>query len=732
MAKTVYTQCQICLSACGIKVTVDEETNRVVEIEPDRENAYTWRDFCRKGKTANEIAEHPRRITRPMRRVGDRYVEATYDEAATDIAERLNAIIDRYGPDAVGSYSGNPLGFSFSASTFFLGLLEAIGTGNRFWVGSVDQNNTHVVAEHVYGDELMPQVPDIDHCDFFLLVGMDPSISRFGWIDNSPDGWNRVLKRQREGAEVVIVDPRRSVSAAKAKTHLAILPGGDWALLLGMIKVIFDEGLERLSTAVPLAGVEDLRALAAEPSLAELADRCGLEVAEIEDVARRFAGARTAMCVCHTGVAHSRHGTIGEWLGHALNLITDRTDRPGGRRFERGVVDTRQVMNIFLPPSEHRTRLRNLPPIAGFHALAELADEITTPGEGQIRAMLIAAGNPVVSGPDSAALDKAFEQLDLLVAFDLVQRESHRHADWLIPGVHWLERDEFNPVFSKVQEVPYVNYCRQAIDPPEGVKDEAEFFMDLALAMDRNLFGRPGVNKIVRASRRLAKLTGRPKLAMNAEWVQRALILLGRRVKWKDIKAHHHGYVWGKPRYGDMAEALATPDKKVALAPEPFIDRARAALGEPATTSDEFPLMLTNKRSRESMNSWLNESPGLKAERSNPAWINPRDAGAVGVENGDQVRIASEHGAIEVETVVTDEMRPGVVCIAHGWGSRVFDPGGSGAPESFGTNRNVLVGSDVIDPLSQIPLFNTTAVRLEPVDGASPATPGAQVAGRAG
>jgi formate dehydrogenase len=713
--RTVHTYCRICLAGCGLEVKVDDEANRVLSIEPDRQNPHTWRDFCRKGKTAHEVAHHEKRITTPLRRVGDRYVPATYEEAIADIAARLNAIIERDGPDAVGSYHGNPMGFDFSTTSFWTGLLDAIGTGNRYWVGSIDQNNGHVVGEALYGNELLSLTSDIDECAFFLMIGMDPAVSKFNWMDNSPDGWNRVQARQREGkAEVVVVDPRRSATASKAGTHLAILPGTDWALLLALIKVIMDDRLEHPSRTLGFTGLDEIREMAVSADLGELAARCGLEPDAIRDVARRFANAETAMCLTHTGVSHNEGGTIGEWLAHVLNLICDRIDTPGGRRHERGPIDMGKVMALFAPSTEHHTRLRGTPTIVGFHSLSELPDEITTPGEGQIRAMLIAYGNPVTSGPSGAAMDAAFADLDLLVSFDLVQRESHRHADWLIPGTHWLEREEMNPLFSGLQEYPFIQYANKAIDSPDGVMPEWEFFTELALAMDRDMFGKPGVNRVIRASRRAAKLTRRPGLAMNPEWIQRLLLAMGRRLKWKDIVERPHGYRWGEKRYGDLKDALMTDDERIHLAPPEFVGAASELLASAPPTDEHHPLLMVNKRRRESMNSWLNESPSLyKLGRGNDLEVHPDDAARAGIEDGEMVRVVSPVGEVEVAATISDAMRPGVVCMPHGWGSRIFDPMRGGEPERFGVNRNLLVDNQRIDRLSQTPAFNSTAVRLE-------------------
>ncbi|KAA0109963.1 molybdopterin-dependent oxidoreductase [Mycolicibacterium sp. P9-22] len=720
----VYTHCRYCLSLCGIEITLDESGERVESIRPDRSNPYSWADFCRKGLTAAEVRNHPYRLTSPMRRVGDRYEPATYAEALEDISRRLNDIIDEHGPDAVGSYSGNPLGFAFHDTIFFTGLLDAIGTHNRFWVGSVDQNAAHVVQKNMYGSDLLGLSGDVDECDYFLLLGMDPSVSKFGWIESVPNGWNRVLERRDRGATLVLVDPRRSDSAERADLHLPIVPGTDWAFLLAVVKVTLEDSLDVAPDAVAVTGMDALRGLVAEAELRDLSGRCGVHVETIEKVARDFATARTAMCITHTGVVHNEGGTVGEWLGHVLNLITNRVDMPGGKRFERGIVNLAKTFEMMAPPSEHRTRLRGLPTVAGYHALAELADEIRVPGPGQIRAMVIASGNPVVSGPDSAALDDALGQLDLLVAVDIVQRESHRHAHWLIPGTHWLERGELNPGFAGIANSPFVQMSHQALPKPDLVWEEWDFFLELALHLKRPLFGHRGVATLAKLSRLLAKRTGRPQLGLNGEWITRAMVAVGRRVRYRDIVSSPHGLQLGAKRYGDLAKALMTPDGKVQAAPMLLVTECRRLLSSKSVSSSTYPFTLINRRIRESMNSWLNDPPGVHVgDRRNYAEIDDLDADSLDLADGEVVRLVSESGAVEIPVRVTTGGRRGVVAMAHGWGSRAFDPCGDASPV-HGTNRNLLVSSTSLDRLSQTPTFNSTYVRIEKLTRDEPLPPG--------
>lgn len=690
------------------------QDNRVLKISADKQNPYSWTDFCAKGRTANRLVEHPRRILHPMRRVGDSYVETTWDEAISDIAARMNAVIQAGGPDAVGTYTGNPAGFSSSNILFMTGWLDAIGTNNRYFVGSVDQNALHVVAAAMYGSELMVPVSDIDNCDYFLLVGTNPAVSAWNWLETVPGGWKRSLSRQKQGAQLVVVDPLRTETADKADVHLAVRPGQDWALLLAMVKVILDEGLEHRDDCRDLAsGVAELRALVGDADLDDLAARCDIPRAQIEQVARDFAAAPAAMAITRTGVSLHLAGTIGEWLGHVLNVITGRMDRPGGRRFEPGYVDSLKLAAL-AKESPHKSRLQGRDMVAGNHGLDELPDEITTPGHGQIRAMVINCGNPVVSGPDGTKLDHALEQLDLLVAIDFVQRESHRHAHWLLPAVHWLERNDLPALTSSLHDRPYVQYGRKAVEAPPGAREEWRIFVDLALAMRKPLFGFKGTNGFVKASRKLARLTRRPGLEFTPQWIDRLLVVAGRRVKWRDVMAHPHGWVFGPREFGHLRDALRTDDKKIHAAPTEFVERARELLAGPHPEApDGYPFQLANRRHRHSMNSWLNELPGLHpGGKGNAVVINPLDAAALSIGDGDLVRVFSPVGEIELAATLSDRPRRGVVVVDHGWGSRIFDPRGGRPPESYGANRNLLIAGAPVDPLSQTPAMSSSYVGI--------------------
>ncbi|MGQ0697063.1 MAG: molybdopterin-containing oxidoreductase family protein [Panacagrimonas sp.] len=713
--ETHLTLCAICEQSCGLSVTV--EKGRITKIEPDKEHPYTWRDFCTKGAHAHDVVYHPRRITQPMRRVGDRYVPATYEEAISDIAARLNKTIEQYGPNAVGAYGGNPAAFSFENPTFMTAFLQAIGTHQWFWVGSIDTNAMHVVCELMFGSPWLYLGIDVDDCKCFLMIGTNPAESTHCWGGNVPDGWKRVLAAQEKGADVIVVDPRRTPTAAKANLHIAIKPGEDWAFLLGVLKEVFAQNWLHAEDCARTRGIEQVRALTEQVTFEQLASRCEVTPDTMRDVARRFATAASAHCITRTGPGQSRNGSLAEWLSIVLNTITGRIERPGGRVYSPGLFDQIKSAESLFPPSKIPSRVRGLVPVGGAHTLAELPDEINTPGEGQIRAFVIHAGNPVVSGPNGGALDEAFAKLDLLVAVDFVQRESHRHAHWLMPGVHFLERTEVNPLIAGLHDQPFVQMARAVVPPPPGVRPEWEFFADVVIKMKRPLFGMRAFNWLIQGSRWLARVTGNKKLSFDPMWLSRMMIWQGKRAKWRDIVNSPRGVFYAKKSFGALWKELRTTDKKIDLAPEPLVKRLQQVLAEaPASqTTAAFPLQMISRRRVQNMNSWLADVTG-KTARPFPGdlvEVNTQDAARLGIAEGQTLRLVSKAASLEARAAVSGRVRPGVVVLEQGWGSGVFDPNGVEPPERYGVNRNLLIANDDLDPLSCMPQLNGTQVRIE-------------------
>lgn len=692
--ETRLDQCQICLMKCGLAVEVDIDENRVLSIGPDKNNP-AWRDFCRLGGLAHRLIDHPQRLQTPMKRVGDRYVPATYEEACDDIAARLRVLRDQFGDDAIGMYVGNPGALSNAISAYAFDFIQGIGSNNRYMVTSIDNNSMYAVNDAMFGGEWYCLMADIDAADCYLYLGTNPAISAMNWLDVNTDGWRRVLDRVKQGADLIVVDPRLTETAKHATTHVAIKPGEDWAFLLGVIKAIFDNGWEHREDCTRANGIDSLRELAQSVALEKLADICDVPAATIENVASRFARARRAHVQSRTGLSQTRNGTLGEWLGQVLNLITGRFDREGGRYVQGGVINLTDLSEQFFPGKAHNnSRVRGLRPFVGSRAVSEMPDEIETPGPGQMRALMIVGGNPVTSGPQGDALDRALQKLDLLVAIDLFQRESHRHAHWLIPGTHFLEREEFTPLILATRDQASLQYKTASVTQPASIRPEWEFFVEVARRLDVPLFGQPA---------------GTVTLPMVFEGS-----LAGTGIAMSDVKTQLHGLLVESEKFGHFWSSLRTTDKKVEAAPPAFIAALRTLLDETPQRNDTYPFRMISRRRRDMMNSSLVEEIQQRPETlGNVIEINPDDAHALNIAENARVNVTSKAGSLDAIARYSRALRRGVVCMEHGFGSRLFNPATGAAVDIVGTNRNRLIANDDLDPLSAMPRFNDTPVRVQ-------------------
>lgn len=687
-----FTHCSICEQCCGLEVTLAQD-GTIAAIRPDKANINSWRDYCIKGARAGQLRDHSLRIRQPMRRVGDTYEAASYDEAITEIAGSLRTVIDKHGPDAVALYAGNPAGFSFGSNAFSAALMQAIGSRSKFSVGSIDQNALLVAMERLFGGPGYVLLPDIDSCDFFLLLGGNPAISKMNWMGHTPNGWQRLLDRIRHGAQLVVVDPRRTETARKATRWLGIVPGTDWALLLALITVIFNEGLERVLHADQIARLADLRELGLGQDLDALSAICGIAAEDIRQLARDFAAAPRAHAMVRTGSAMTTAGTLAEWLCMALNLVTGRIEEPGGR-FMPGAPFRAPALarSAKTAPPARPSRVRGLMPVAGGYSLAELPDEIETPGDGQVRALILNGANPVASGPDGTALERAMEQLDLLVAIDLLQRESHLRADWLIPAAHFLERDEVHVYLHSLGDRPFMQASRAVAPLPQGMIPDWEFLMKLGDALGTPLF-----SGAVRCPDDLSNQ-----------------MLRSAGLNCAAIRAHDHGMALGDRTAGHLWADLADVGNRVDICPPEFAAELRRLLTQ-ETISCDFPFRLVSRRRNSTMNSWLGDLTE-ETDGSDTVELGHGDAARLGLKDGAKVRVISQAGSLDLTLRLSEELSPGVALIEHGWGTRVFDPANGTPVFSSGSIRNRLVDNRVLDPFSGTPRLNAMPVRIEALE----------------
>ena len=693
--RLTYTHCMICEQFCGLEVTA--ENDRIVSIRPDKQNPYSWRDFCVKAQRADAVVHHPNRLTTPMRKDGTRYVPASHEEAIDDIARRMRGLIARFGANAIAGYIGNPGGFNSGISMFHPAFLDGIGSHQQFSMYSIDTNAYHVVADRMFGLPWLPLIPDIDQTDCAVLIGTNPAISKLAWLGTVPDGWRRLQDRVRQGAELIVIDPRRTETAAKASLHLAPRPETDWALLLAMAHFIVRNGWARQPERGSFTGFAEICRLANEAEPARLAAICDVPLAAIEDAARRFGTASRGYVMAATGPALGRSGTVAHWLAMVLNVVTGRIDAAGGRfmpnwPFSNAILSASAPLAPAVP-----SRVRGITPVVGCHSVAELADEILTPGEGQVRALIIAGGNPASSSADGNRLVEAMRGLDLLVALDLFQRESHRDAHWLIPGQHFLERDDFSAGWAHVDR-PFAMVTRKAVPSPGIVRPEWMFYRDLAAALGVPLFGGDAA-------------TASPSA------VTAGMFAAGGQTTLDAVRAAPHGLAFGERTMGHLWNYLEETGRQVALAPEEFVEELALLLAAGAPSVGK--IQLVSRRRNNMMNSWLAETSGslLDDETAGSIEINPADAAMLNLADGDHAEVSSVTASTTARVRISDAIRPGAAVMAQGWGTALYDPASGTEVFSKGVDRNKLVSDSDLDPFSGVPRLNGTPVRIARAEG---------------
>src|SRR5690606_29612112 len=418
-------------------------------------------------------------IRQPVRRIGEQWQAIDWDEAFELVAERLSAIQAEHGQHAVAIYQGNPSVHNYGLMThsnYFLGQLK---TRNRFSATSVDQLPHHLTSHLMYGHGLLIPIPDIDHTDFILILGGNPLASN-GSIMTVPDVEKRLKAIQARGGKLVVVDPRRSETAAIADQHLFVRPGGDAALLLALLNTLFEEGLTR-DSHLPVEGLEPVRVAIAEFHAEAMSVRCGVPADTIRQLARDFAAADKAVCYGRMGVSTQAFGTLCQWLVQLINLVTGNLDRVGGALCTSPAVDL-----VASTSGGHfnrwQSRVSGLPEYGGELPVSALAEEMLTPGEGQVRALVTVAGNPVLSTPNGRQLERALDGLEFMLSVDFYINETTRYADLILPPTAPLEHDHYDTTFNVFAVRNVTRFNEAVLAKPDGALHDWEIFVGLARA----------------------------------------------------------------------------------------------------------------------------------------------------------------------------------------------------------------------------------------------------------
>ncbi|MFF2235127.1 molybdopterin-dependent oxidoreductase [Streptomyces anulatus] len=721
--------CPLCEATCGLTLTIEGTT--VTGARGDRDDIFSRGFICPKGASFGGLDADPDRLRVPLVRGDDGELrEAAWSEAFDLIAARIPELTKTHGPNAVGVVLGNPNVHTMAGSLYPPLLLGALRTRNVFTASTLDQMPKHVSSGLLFGDAHAIPVPDLDRTDHLLLIGANPLESN-GSLCTAPDFPGRLKALRRRGGTLTVIDPRRTRTARLADRHVAIRPGADALLLAALAHTLIDE---KLADPGPLAGhlegIGELAAALADFTPGAVAAACDVDADTITAIARELAAAPTAAVYGRIGSCTVEHGTLASWLVDVLNILTGNLDRPGGALFPLSATaraprpaepGTRKaVPGKGFALGRWSSRVSGHPEAKGELPIAALAEEIDTPGEDRIRALLVIAANPVLSAPDGDRLDAALaDGLDFMVSVDPYLNETSRHADVVLPPPPPSQSAHFDFAFNGFAVHNQARYTRAAVPLEDGRMDESEIHARLVLAVS-GLHGAPPSAVDDQAIGTALTRAGVPK-ELAAELTgengpERRLDLMLRLGPYgltlEQLLAHPHGIDLGplKPR---VTEVLRTRSGRIELLPEPIaadLPRLRRALGDrPA------PLVLVGRRHLRSNNSWMHNVGSLTGG-SNVCTlqIHPDDAARLGLVDGATARIESSGGGIEVPAEITDTVRSGVVSLPHGWGHSRPGTRMAVAAAHPGANVNQLLDGTLLDPLSGTAVLNAIPVSVTP------------------
>jgi anaerobic selenocysteine-containing dehydrogenase len=710
MTRIVPRTCNLCEALCGMLITVQDGT--ITSVRPDPDDPFSRGHICPKGPALKEIYEDPDRLRQPMRRTAAGFVPVSWEEALTEAAARLNEIRAQHGKDAIGVYIGNPTVHNHGLSMTVPGFLRTLHTRNRFDANSQDANPRLYACMLLYGDQLSIPVPDVDRTRYLLMFGANPAASG-GSLMTLGDVRGRLRGIRERGGRIVLFDPRRTETAAWCDEHHALRPGGDAALLCAMLHVLFAEGLTQKDRDIETRakGLPALKQLAGRFPPERVAQAVGVPAEVIRRVSREFAAAESAIAYGRLGACLNPFGPVACWLLDALNVVTGNFDRPGGVMFPRPAADTSAIGRKLIG-NHHgrwRSRVRGLPEFAGQLPAAVMAEEIETPGPGQIRAFITIAGNPVLSTPNGERLGRALSTLPFLVSIDPYINETTRHAHLILPPVHTLERGHFDLVFNTFAVRNTVKYSPPVVPPPPDGKEDWEILYDLGMRLGGLRMGHPLAD-------RAARLLYRAGVRVSPDRMLDLLLRLGPyRLSLAKVRRHPHGLDLGPLTPAGRAK-VHTRDGLVDLAPAPLLEdaaRIDAWLGEQQAAAGG--LVLIGRRHVRNNNSWMHNAPTLARGRDRATLlIHPEDARRLGVTEGALCRIRSRVGEVSARAELTEDVRQGVVSLPHGFGHQAAAATLRVAGALPGPNINALTDEAHVEPLLGTAILNGVPVQISP------------------
>ncbi len=725
MSHPVFRTCTLCEAMCGLQFEVED--NRILSVRPDDDDVFSHGYICPKGVAIAAVHDDPDRLRQPLRRARSGGFEPiAWEDAFALVAQRLDDIRARHGRDAVAIYYGNPIVHNHGALALRQGLLNALGTRNCTSAGSQDTSPRFAASYYLYGSSWTIPVADVDRTHYFLCVGANPIVSQGSFLC-APDMRARMRAIRQRGGKVVVVDPRRSETAREADEHVAIRPGGDAAFLLAMAQLLVERGrVNRAEIARLASGWEEVERRLAPFTLERAARLSGVPAETIERLALEFADAPTAVAYSRVGVCNNAFGTLATFATDLLNLAAGRLGAEGGALFTSPAFDVAGFTRLagIDGHDRWRSRVRGLPETLGDLPAAVLAEEIETPGAGQVRALLTFAGNPVLSTPNGRRLAAALERLEFMVSIDLYVNETTRYADVILPPASSLADEHVDVLFPGTAVRNVVRWSPPVVERAAGERADWEILLELTERLGGGPTGRPWMDRALRFAKRFGFRWHPDRfvdLLLRTGPRGDRFIPGGRGLNLRKLRQAPHGIDLG-PLEPGVARRVLHRDRKVHLAAAPLLramDEFARAL-EPAVNGSD--LSLIGRRDLRTNNSWMHNVPALVAGRERCVlFVHPDDAARAGVADGELAVLESRVHSGPLRIRVTDDIRTGVVSLPHGWGHAASAPWQRVAGSHPGVSVNDWTDDQLVESVVGQSVLNGVPVRLSAVGAAAAA-----------
>jgi anaerobic selenocysteine-containing dehydrogenase len=687
-----YRACPLCEAICGLELRYDGDT--LAAIRGDRDDPFSRGHVCPKGNAIIDLEADPDRLRQPVRRIDGEFVPIGWDEAFAFAGQRIAEIQQAHGADAVAVYLGNPNAHHYGHTAYLPALLRAIRSRNVFSASSVDQWPHQLVSRLMYGHQFLIPLPDVDRTDYFLMLGANPVASN-GSLMTAP-GIDRRLKALVQRGTLVVIDPRRTETAAIASRHHAIRPGTDALFLVALLQAMMRIGAPKIDRYHgKLSNLDLALGAVAAVRTGDVAAVTGIAADVVDAIAAGLYAAPRAVVYGRMGMSTQAFGSLCQWLAQLANLYTGNLDAEGGSLPNQPVIPMTGPGTSRGHYGRWHSRVRGLAEFAGELPVAVLREEIETPGAGQVRALVTCAGNPVLSTPDGARLDRALGTLDFMLAIDIYINETTRHADLILPPASFLTQPQFDLIFNlfAVRKVA-------KLSPPVRAQSEDE-------RADWQIVNGIGHAYGEAAGKAWTNLP-EPRVTI-ADGLRRG----GSGLTLADLDAAPHGLDLG-PLTPSLLARLETESGMVECAPGLLLDDLERAAAHFASAGDSDALLLIGRRDARSNNSWMHNAPRLiKGKLRHQLLMHPDDLAARGLQDGAHVRIRSRTGSVATEVHADDSMMPGVVSLPHGFGHQREGVKLARASRVRGASINDLTDVQALDRPSGNAAFSGTPVWVE-------------------